>query len=100
LVSFWQSFREKVPYKSYVVDLAILPCDLDQADPLPVRIIEFNPFVRTPFPPIALQSLPRRSLPDIFLHAPCCVSCVVSCVAVCAHTGLLHRRYSRVAQAC
>lgn len=44
LVSFWQSFREKVPYKSYVVDLAILPCDLDQADPLPVRIIEFNPF--------------------------------------------------------
>jgi hypothetical protein len=53
-VSFWQSVREKVPYKSYVVDLAILPCDLDQADPLPVRIIEFNPFVRTSCPSIAL----------------------------------------------
>jgi hypothetical protein len=56
LVSFWQSFRDKVPYKSYVVDLAIMPCDLDQDDPLPVRIVEFNPFVRIP---LFLASLQR-----------------------------------------
>jgi len=42
--AFWETIKDKVPYESYVMDFAILPCNISESEVLPVTIIELNPF--------------------------------------------------------
>jgi len=48
ILRFWEEIKQRISYQSYVIDFAILPCDLADSslESYPVIVIELNPFVR------------------------------------------------------